>query len=60
MALNDLEFAYAPVRDQVRDLRELVVQARAFGSIIVRCSLSRPPPMLEDIQWRWKCALFCL
>ena len=22
MALNDLEFAYAPVRDQVRDLRE--------------------------------------
>jgi hypothetical protein len=22
MALNDLEFAYAPVRDQTRDLRE--------------------------------------
>jgi hypothetical protein len=22
MSLNDLEFAYAPVRDQVRDLRE--------------------------------------
>jgi hypothetical protein len=22
MALNDLEFAYAPVRNQVRDLRE--------------------------------------
>jgi hypothetical protein len=22
MALQDLEFAYAPVRDQVRDLRE--------------------------------------
>lgn len=22
MTLNDLEFAYAPVRDQVRDLRE--------------------------------------
>jgi hypothetical protein len=22
MALSDLEFAYAPVRDQVRDLRE--------------------------------------
>lgn len=22
MALNDLEFAYAPLRDQVRDLRE--------------------------------------
>jgi hypothetical protein len=22
MSINDLEFAYAPVRDQVRDLRE--------------------------------------
>jgi hypothetical protein len=22
MSVNDLEFAYAPVRDQVRDLRE--------------------------------------
>ncbi|HZB87472.1 MAG TPA: peptide chain release factor 2 [Terracidiphilus sp.] len=42
MSLNDLEFAYAPVRDQVRDLREYLDPAR------IRRELSEIEAKLAD------------
>ena len=42
MSLNDLEFAYAPVRNQVRDLREYLDPAR------IRRELSEIEKKLSD------------